>query len=172
VLVVKTARLFTVTALAEIAGCYLPWLRLRKDGSVWLLLPAAASLALFAFLLSLHPAASGRIYTAYGGVTVATALAWLSIVDGVRLGLSDWIGAGLSLLGMAVIAAIGPSVVMDACQAAASSRRRTMTSISAIRLPRGGSGRWRRSTATWGISMSVLVSSTRKWSWWETLVSK
>lgn len=103
-LVVKTALLFTVTALAEILGCYLPWLWLRKDGSVWLLLPAAASLALFAFLLSLHPAASGRIYAAYGGVYIATALVWLRLVDDVRLGPSDWIGAGLSLLGMAVIA--------------------------------------------------------------------
>jgi small multidrug resistance family-3 protein len=104
VFVLKTALLFGVTALAEIVGCYLPWLWLRKDGSVWLLLPAAASLALFAFLLSLHPAASGRIYAAYGGVYVATALVWLRLVDDVRPGPSDWIGAGLSLLGMAVIA--------------------------------------------------------------------
>ncbi len=103
-LVVKTALLFVLTALAEIVGCYLPWLWLRRDGSVWLLVPAAASLAMFAFLLTLHPAASGRIYAAYGGVYVATALLWLRLVDGVRLGPSDWIGAGLCLVGMAVIA--------------------------------------------------------------------
>jgi len=104
VLVVKTALLFGVTALAEIVGCYLPYLWLRKDGAVWLLLPAAGSLALFAFLLTLHPAASGRIYAAYGGVYVATALVWLRLVDNVRLGPLDWVGAGLSLVGMAVIA--------------------------------------------------------------------
>lgn len=104
VLVVKTALLFVATALAEIVGCYLPYLWLRKEGSALLLLPAAASLALFAFLLTLHPAASGRIYAAYGGVYVATALVWLRIVDDVRLGPLDWIGAGLSLAGMAVIA--------------------------------------------------------------------
>ena len=103
-LVLKTALLFAVTAVAEILGCYLTWLWLRKDGSAWLLLPAAASLAVFAFLLSLHPAASGRIYAAYGGVYVATALLWLKLVDGDRLGPSDWIGAGLCLVGMAVIA--------------------------------------------------------------------
>ena len=37
---VKTLGLFLLTALAEIVGCYLPWLWLRKGGSVWLLLPA------------------------------------------------------------------------------------------------------------------------------------
>ncbi|REM99449.1 hypothetical protein DSI35_22655, partial [Mycobacterium tuberculosis] len=50
----KTLLLFVLTAVAEIVGCYLPWLWLRKDGSAWLLLPAAASLALFAWLLTLH----------------------------------------------------------------------------------------------------------------------
>jgi hypothetical protein len=55
---VKTLLLFVLTAVAEIVGCYLPWLWLRRDGSAWLLVPAAASLALFAWLLTLHPAAS------------------------------------------------------------------------------------------------------------------
>jgi small multidrug resistance family-3 protein len=102
--VVKTAALFAITAVAEIVGCYLSYLYLRKDGTVWLLVPAAASLALFAWLLTLHPAESGRIYAAYGGVYVATALVWLRVVDDVRLSPFDWAGAGLTLLGMAVIA--------------------------------------------------------------------
>lgn len=104
-LIAKTTALFFVTALAEILGCFLPWLWLRKGGSPWLLLPAAISLALFAWLLTLHPAASGRIYAAYGGVYVATALLWLRVVDGIRLSLYDWLGAGVALLGMAIIVA-------------------------------------------------------------------
>lgn len=56
----KTFLLCVATAMAEIVGCYLPWLWLRQGGSIWLLLPAAASLALFAWLLTLHDAASGR----------------------------------------------------------------------------------------------------------------
>ncbi|MDH1619386.1 hypothetical protein N5E72_18150, partial [Comamonas aquatica] len=43
----KTAGLFVATAVAEIVGCYLPWLWLKQGGSAWLLLPAAASLAAF-----------------------------------------------------------------------------------------------------------------------------
>ena len=102
---IKTALLFFATALAEIVGCFLPYLWLRKGGPLWLLLPSALSLALFAWLLTLHPAASGRVYAAYGGVYVATALVWLRVVDGVRLSASDWIGAGVALLGMLIIVA-------------------------------------------------------------------
>lgn len=102
-LIAKTLALFILTALAEISGCYLPWLWLKKGGSAWLLLPAAASLALFAWLLTLHPAASGRVYAAYGGVYVATALAWLRWVDGVELSRSDIVGAAVALVGMAII---------------------------------------------------------------------
>jgi hypothetical protein len=54
--VVKTIALFIATALAEIVGCYLPYLWLRKAKPLWLLAPAAVSLALFAWLLTLHPA--------------------------------------------------------------------------------------------------------------------
>ncbi len=101
----KTLLLFAATALAEIVGCYLPYLWLRKQGSPWLLLPAAASLALFVWLLTLHPAASGRVYAAYGGVYVATALLWLRLVDGLRLSVYDWVGAAVALIGMGIIAA-------------------------------------------------------------------
>ena len=58
----KIALLFAVTAVAEIVGCYLPWLVVKQDKSAWLLLPAALSLALFAWLLTLHPTAAGRTY--------------------------------------------------------------------------------------------------------------
>jgi len=101
----KTLALFGVTALAEIAGCYLTWLWLNKGASPWLLLPAAASLALFAWLLTLHPTAAGRVYAAYGGVYVFTAMIWLWRVDAVRPTTWDLAGAALCLLGMAIIMA-------------------------------------------------------------------
>ncbi len=99
----KTILLYLATALAEIIGCYLPYLWLRRAAPIWLLIPAAASLALFAWLLTLHPTASGRVYAAYGGVYIATALVWLRVVDGVQLTPTDWIGAAVALLGMAII---------------------------------------------------------------------
>jgi small multidrug resistance family-3 protein len=99
----KTTLLFMLTAIAEIVGCFLPYLWLRKGGSIWLLVPSTASLALFVWLLTLHPAASGRVYAAYGGVYVATALLWLRYVDGIKLSVYDWVGAGVALVGMAII---------------------------------------------------------------------
>ncbi|HAT3729601.1 TPA: YnfA family protein [Serratia marcescens] len=99
----KTTLLFFATALAEIIGCFLPYLWLKKQGSAWLLLPAALSLMLFVWLLTLHPATSGRVYAAYGGVYVATALLWLRVVDGVKLSALDWVGAGVALVGMLII---------------------------------------------------------------------
>ena len=98
-----TFLLFVLTAITEIVGCYLPYLWLRKGGSAWLLLPAAASLALFAWLLTLHPTAAGRVYAAEGGVYVTVAIAWLWWVEAVKPTRWDLLGAGLCLLGMAVI---------------------------------------------------------------------
>ena len=99
----KWTALFALTAVAEIVGCYLPWLVLKGGRTPWLMLPAAASLASFAWLLTLHPSAAGRTYAAYGGVYIAVALAWLRLVDGVPLTRWDVAGAAIALAGMAVI---------------------------------------------------------------------
>ncbi|MEX5215111.1 MAG: YnfA family protein [Nitrospiraceae bacterium] len=99
----QTLVLFLITAVAEIVGCYLPYLWLKKEGSVWLLVPAAASLALFASLLTLHPTAAGRVYAAYGGVYVSVAILWLWAVDGIRPSAWDWLGVLVCLSGMAII---------------------------------------------------------------------
>ncbi|MDH5829786.1 YnfA family protein [Luteimonas sp. M1R5S18] len=99
----KTFGLFLLTALAEIIGCYLTWLWLKQGRSAWLLVPAALSLALFAWLLTFHDTAAGRVYAAYGGVYVATALAWLWLVDGVRPTAWDVGGVAVVLFGMGII---------------------------------------------------------------------
>ena len=99
----KTIGLFLITAVAEIVGCYLPYLWLTQGRSVWLLLPAGLSLVLFAWLLSLHPTAAGRVYAAYGGVYIFVAILWLRLVDGIRPTLWDLVGSLVALLGMAII---------------------------------------------------------------------
>lgn len=101
--IIKVFGLFVLTALAEIIGCYLPYLWLKQGYSAWLLIPAAFSLALFAWLLTLHPHAAGRVYAGYGGVYVSVALVWLWAVDGIRPGLSDYLGVAVVLLGMLII---------------------------------------------------------------------
>lgn len=100
----KVTALFFVTAVAEILGCYLPWLAVREGKSDWLILPGALSLGVFSWLLTLHPAAAGRTYAAYGGVYIVVALLWLRVVEGINLTRWDLSGAALALAGMAIMA--------------------------------------------------------------------
>lgn len=95
--------LFVLTAIAEILGCYLPYLWLKKGQSAWLLVVAACSLALFSFLLTLHPTEAGRTYAAYGGVYVTVAIFWLWLVEHQRPTRWDLLGAVVVLAGMAII---------------------------------------------------------------------
>ncbi len=60
-----TPLLYIAAALAEIAGCFAAWAVLRQGASAWWLLPGAASLGAFAWLLALVPAdAAGRAFAA------------------------------------------------------------------------------------------------------------
>ena len=99
----RTFALFIATALAEIIGCYLPYLWLKEGRSAWLLVPAALSLAAFAWLLTLHETAAGGVYGAYGGVYIGVAILWLWAVDKVRPTPWDAAGVLIALCGMGVI---------------------------------------------------------------------
>lgn len=99
----KLVGLFALTAVAEIVGCYLPYLWLKQGKSAWLLVPAVASLVLFVWLLTLHPQAAGRVYAAYGGVYVSVAILWLWTVDAVRPTTTDVAGVAICIVGMLVI---------------------------------------------------------------------
>jgi small multidrug resistance family-3 protein len=99
----KTFALYLLTALAEIVGCYLPYLWLREGKSVWLLVPGAIALALFTWLLTMHETAAGRVYAAYGGVYIGAAIMWLWAVDGIRPTAWDIGGVLVALTGMGII---------------------------------------------------------------------
>ncbi|TCB81424.1 YnfA family protein [Acinetobacter sp. ANC 4173] len=101
--ILTTVFLFILTAIAEILGCYFPYLILNQGRSYWLWIPTALSLAIFVWLLTLHPAASGRIYAAYGGIYIFSALMWLRYVDQVMLSRWDVLGGAIVLIGAAII---------------------------------------------------------------------
>src|SRR3546814_4316986 len=91
-------------ALAEIAGCFSFWAWLRLGKSALWILPGAASLAAFAWLLTRIDADfAGRAYAAYGGVYIAASLGWLWAVEGARPDRWDLLGAAVCLLGAAII---------------------------------------------------------------------
>ena len=105
--VMTTFCLFFVTAIAEILGCYFPYLILNQGKSHWFWLPTVFSLAVFVWLLTLHPAASGRIYAAYGGIYIFTALMWLRYVNQVVLTRWDMLG-GLVVISGAMMIILQP----------------------------------------------------------------
>ena len=101
--ILTTFFLFLVTAVMEILGCYFPYLILNQGKSQWLWVPTVLALAAFVWLLTLHPAASGRIYAAYGGIYICTALIWLKYVDQVNLTRWDMFGGMVVILGALII---------------------------------------------------------------------
>lgn len=95
---------FAAAALAEIAGCFAFWAWLRLDRSPLWLVPGMASLALFAYLLTLvESEAAGRAYAAYGGIYVVAAILWLWGFEGHRPDRWDVIGGLVCLLGSGLI---------------------------------------------------------------------
>ena len=100
----QTGLVYVAAAFAEIAGCFAVWAHLRKDASIWWLLPGGVALGLFAYLLTrVDSAAAGRAYAAYGGVYIATSLVWLWAVEGVRPDRWDVTGSAICLAGAALI---------------------------------------------------------------------
>lgn len=100
----SAALVFPLAALAEIVGCFAAWAVLRQGASGWWLVPGAASLALFAWLLTLAPTGhAGRAFAAYGGVYIAASLLWLVAVEGARPSATDLAGSAVALAGAAII---------------------------------------------------------------------
>jgi small multidrug resistance family-3 protein len=99
-----TAFAYLAAALAEIAGCYAFWAWWKLGKSALWLVPGLASLALFAWLLSLVDAEhAGRAFAAYGGVYIVAALFWLWIMEGARPDRWDLLGGSVCLAGAAII---------------------------------------------------------------------
>ena len=101
--ILKVFGLFFITAIAEVLGICFPFLIVNQGKSLWLWMPTALSLAIFVWLLTLHPVASGRIYAAYGGIYIFTALLWLRYIDQVMLSRWDILGVLIVLCGAAII---------------------------------------------------------------------
>lgn len=102
----QTFGLYLAAALAEIVGCFSFWAWLRLGKSAWWLAPGVLSLIAFAYLLTLiDTPAAGRAYAAYGGIYIACSLVWLWLAEGVEPDRWDLTGAGICLLGAAIIIA-------------------------------------------------------------------
>ncbi|MFT7841008.1 YnfA family protein [Saccharothrix sp. BKS2] len=102
--VVRSLVLFALAALAEIGGAWLIWQGVREHRGLLWIGAGVAALGLYGFVATLQPDANfGRILAAYGGVFVAGSLAWGMLVDGFRPDRWDYAGAGICLVGVAMI---------------------------------------------------------------------
>jgi small multidrug resistance family-3 protein len=100
----RTVVLYGLAALAEIAGCFSFWAWLRLGKPILWLVPGLASLACFAYLLTLvDSSAAGRAYAAYGGVYITASLFWLWAVERARPDRWDAVGACTALIGAGII---------------------------------------------------------------------
>ncbi len=100
----KIAAIYLAAAIAEIGGCFAFWAWLRLDRSPLWIVPGMASLALFAWLLTLSEAsAAGRAYAIYGGVYIASSLLWLWAVENIRPDRWELIGGAICLIGATII---------------------------------------------------------------------
>ena len=98
-----TLGLFVTTAVAEILGCYLPYLRLKRQGSP--LVADTSGSEPGSLCLVAHAASHSSRTRVRGvrGVYVMVAVFWLWVVDGVRPTTWDVFGAFVCVLGMAII---------------------------------------------------------------------
>lgn len=100
----QNVAIYFAAAMAEIAGCFAFWAWFRLGKPIYWLLPGMALLALFAWLLTLSAAdQAGRAYAVYGGIYIASSLAWLWLIEGQRPDSWDLAGAAICLAGAAMI---------------------------------------------------------------------
>lgn len=100
---IATYGLYLITAICEIAGCYL-FMRFSRDVHNFIyLLASIIVLLIFAWLLTFHDEASGRVYAAYGGVYIVVSISWLWLFDGIRPNMWDASGALIALAGVSLI---------------------------------------------------------------------
>lgn len=100
----NTVVIYIMAAVAEIGGCFAFWTWLRLGRSPLWGIVGTVSLIIFGVLLTRSEVAfAGRAYAAYGGVYIATSLLWLLVIERVVPDRWDMIGAGICLVGAALI---------------------------------------------------------------------
>ena len=100
----QSVGLFVIAAIAEIGGAWLVWQGVREERGVAFIGLGIMALAVYGFVATFQPDPHfGRILAAYGGIFVAGSLAWGVVVDGFRPDRWDLLGAGICLIGVAVI---------------------------------------------------------------------
>lgn len=101
--IIISLALFFLAALFEISGGYLVWLWLREHRGITVGLLGALVLFVYGIIPTLQPAHFGRVYATYGGIFIVSSIIWGLVVDKKRPDRYEIIGAGIALIGVAVM---------------------------------------------------------------------
>ncbi|ACV63335.1 protein of unknown function UPF0060 [Desulfofarcimen acetoxidans DSM 771] len=103
-MIFRSAVLFFLAGLAEIAGGYFVWIWLRYDASIMWGILGGIVLILYGVIPTLQVYPNfGRVYVAYGGIFIVLSLLWGWGIDKKRPDRYDWIGAMIALIGAIII---------------------------------------------------------------------
>jgi small multidrug resistance family-3 protein len=95
--------LFFAAAMAEIGGGYLVWIWRRQKKSIALAGVGGIILFVYGIIPTLQPAEFGRVYAAYGGIFIVSAIIWGRIVDKKKPDRYEIIGSIVAVIGAIVI---------------------------------------------------------------------
>jgi small multidrug resistance family-3 protein len=98
-----TLALFFAAAIAEIGGGYLVWLWLREKKTIALGVLGGIILFVYGIVPTLQPAEFGRVYAAYGGIFIMSAIIWGMIIDKKKPDRYEIIGSMVAVIGAAII---------------------------------------------------------------------
>lgn len=105
--VTQTILIFLVTGVFEIGGGWMVWQAVRGDNNRpwWWALVGSLVMVGYAFLPTLQRAddSFGRIYAIYGGFFIVGSFLAGWMLDGDRPDKGDWIGGGITLVGVLLI---------------------------------------------------------------------
>jgi len=101
--IIVSLALFFAAALFEIGGGYLVFLWLRENRRRLMGLLGIPVLFGYGVIQTFQPAHFGRVYAAYGGIFIVSSIIWGLIIDKKKPDRYEIIGAGIALIGAAVI---------------------------------------------------------------------
>jgi len=98
-----TLLFFFIAGLCEIGGGYLVWLWLREKKTIALGALGGIILFVYGIIPTLQPAEFGRVYAAYGGIFIVSAIIWGRMVDKKKPDRYEIIGSIVAVIGAIVI---------------------------------------------------------------------
>ena len=101
--VLTSITLFFVSAVAEIGGGYMIWKWLRERKGVLFGILGGIVLFIYGVIPTFQPAQFGRVYAAYGGIFIVSAIIWGIFVDKKKPDRYEVIGSLTAILGAIII---------------------------------------------------------------------